>query len=303
MDQSKAFLDYIPYEDEYQEKYSLIAEIGKGTYSDVDLVKRKKAPIKYSVIKRTKSFSTKKRQKGSTWLREYNIIKMLNHPNIIKADRLFQYYLYGEKIYCLEMEYFKGVDLGVFIRNKKKNGPYLISKEYLESMTDGILKGVDYLHSNKIVHRDLKPDNVLWNLKDQTIKIIDFGFAGYYDQPNNKVVDYQLYLADHLKHMGTPLYMSRESLHWQNPDLKINDRKDLVQVDIWAIGVILYYLSMGVEPFSAKTYPEYKKMMINPRYQEMNQNISQKVRLVIKKCLNIDPVLRGTTKDLISIWY
>jgi len=298
---SEGFLKSIPIESNFLEDYAFITRIGKGSYAEVDLMKRRKEPIMYSAVKRTKDL--KKDQPESIWLREYNILIGLQHPNIIGANRIFKYHRLGRMITCLELEYFPGINLFSYIKNWKKDNPlqtpYLIPNQDLEAMTEGLLKGLKYLHSQKLVHRDIKVDNILWNQNHRTIKIVDFGFAGYYLEPEEPR---NIYLANYQKNMGTPLYMPRESLYWKDPNFRITDRKDLVKVDIWGMGVVLYYVSMGYEPFTAKNYPEFKRFMLCPFYKEMTPEISGKVRQHIEKCLIPDPRERGTLNEMIANW-
>lgn len=97
-----------------------------------------------------------------------------------------------------------------------------------------IVEGVNYLHTNDIAHRDLKLMNIV--LDDmETPKIVDFGFAkrGAHKNFDNGC--------------GTPKYMAPELLGTSN-------EKKAWQADIWALGVILFYLLTKQYPFKCRFF-------------------------------------------------
>jgi serine/threonine protein kinase len=92
------------------------------------------------------------------------------------------------------------------------------------------LLAVNYLHSNGIIHRDLKPENIVFeflNAGADYIKIIDLGLAVKQDNPDFMVA-------------GTLLYMAPEML---------KDGSITTAVDIWSIGVLLFFILAGQYPF------------------------------------------------------
>ncbi|MBP9663851.1 MAG: protein kinase [Pyrinomonadaceae bacterium] len=98
------------------------------------------------------------------------------------------------------------------------------------SMIDDICEGIRVAHSNDIIHRDIKPANILI-AGDGTAKIADFGVAKFV--PPSSLVTSML---------GSPFYMAPEI--WRNDGYG-------KKVDIWALGVLCYYIWTGKLPFEA----------------------------------------------------
>ena len=100
---------------------------------------------------------------------EINILKKVDHPNIIK---LHEVYLNNNFVYMIE-EYCKGGDLFDYIKMQR----YFTEKKAANIMYQ-LLSAINHLHSMKIVHRDLKPDNIVFietKKNEIFIKLIDFG--------------------------------------------------------------------------------------------------------------------------------
>lgn len=92
-----------------------------------------------------------------------------------------------------------------------------------------ILLGLEYLHSNNIIHRDLKPLNIFLT-SEQTIKIGDMGVSRIV---NDDELDKIEGIVNDPR-VGTPLYLAPELVKHKPYDFK---------VDIWALGIIMYYLT------------------------------------------------------------
>lgn len=105
---------------------------------------------------------------------EMNILKDLDHPNILKLFELYQ----DDLNYYLITEYCSGGELF----NKIKSLNSLTEKLAADYMKQ-ILSAIVYCHEKKIVHRDLKPENLLLDSKKSNaqIKVIDFGTSRKFD--------------------------------------------------------------------------------------------------------------------------
>ncbi len=108
-----------------------------------------------------------------------------------------------------------------------------------------VCQGVQHAHQRGIIHRDLKPSNILVSeVEGRAVpKLIDFGIAKALDRPLTDITQ-----LTGLDAIGTPAYMSPESL---GIDDDANDPD--TRTDVYALGVVLYELLAGVQPFDSST--------------------------------------------------
>ncbi|KKK16379.1 calcium/calmodulin dependent protein, partial [Aspergillus rambellii] len=145
-----------------------------------------------------------------------------------------------------------------------------------------ILSAVAYLHDHGIVHRDLKPENLLFRTPEDNadLLIADFGLSRIMDEEQFHVLTTTC---------GTPGYMAPEIFK------KSGHGKP---VDIWAIGVITYFLLCGYTPFDRDSNLEEMQAILAADYSftplEYWRGVSQTARGFIKACLTVDPDARMT---------
>ncbi|MDB4937922.1 MAG: Serine/threonine-protein kinase pkn3, partial [Labilithrix sp.] len=137
------------------------------------------------------------------------------------------------------MEHLEGHDLA---RQLELHGPLSVEDaiRYMLETCEALAEA----HAAKIVHRDLKPSNLFLATqpdKSTIIKVLDFGISKTGDAPSASLTKTSAL-------MGTAFYMSPEQL--TNP--KGVDHRS----DIWALGVILYELLSGRQPFMGESVPE-----------------------------------------------
>jgi len=151
-----------------------------------------------------------------------------------------------------------------------------------------IFQAVKYIHECGIVHRDLKPENLLFRSKapDADIMIADFGLSRVMEA--NK-----LSLLTEI--CGTPGYMAPEIFK------KIGHGKP---VDVWAMGVITYFLLAGYTPFDRDTQQLEMEAIIAGDYafepEEYWSNVSDTARSFVTECLTIDPASRPTAEEALA---
>eukprot|EP00178_Gracilaria_changii_P009440 TRINITY_DN2762_c0_g1_i1.p1 TRINITY_DN2762_c0_g1~~TRINITY_DN2762_c0_g1_i1.p1 ORF type:complete len:258 (-),score=46.40 TRINITY_DN2762_c0_g1_i1:159-932(-) len=209
--------------------YRIGKMLGSGAFGEVRMCVHRETGAQRAVKVLRKSHMDEEEKK--MLFNEINILRELDHPNIVKMYEYFE----DEKRYYIITEICKGGELfdEIIARGKftEKDAAVLIKQ---------ILSCINYCHSNKIVHRDLKPENVLLeqNKDFDQIKIIDFG--------TSLVHTGQGHLDEKL---GTPYYIAPEVLN-----KKYNEKCDL-----WSIGVITYIILSGMPPFNGNTDQEIMK--------------------------------------------
>jgi serine/threonine protein kinase len=138
-----------------------------------------------------------------------------------------------------------------------------------------LTSAVSYVHALGICHRDLKMTNILISEK-KNLKLIDFGFS-------------TLNRANFRTYCGTPSYMA--------PELVKKMEYDGIQVDIWAIGVILYKMVTGDYPFGSE-----KNRYLNQRILacdvKMPAHVGNDCRNLIGICLQYDPGNRPSIAEI-----
>eukprot|EP00005_Dracoamoeba_jomungandri_P000690 CAMPEP_0174256538 /NCGR_PEP_ID=MMETSP0439-20130205/5758_1 /TAXON_ID=0 /ORGANISM="Stereomyxa ramosa, Strain Chinc5" /LENGTH=872 /DNA_ID=CAMNT_0015339183 /DNA_START=113 /DNA_END=2731 /DNA_ORIENTATION=+ len=159
-------------------------------------------------------------------VQEIEIMKKLNHPNIIGVKGHFE----DETRMFLVLEYAENGDLFSVL---EKNGT--ISLEWGTFVIAEVLNALEYLHQNNIVHLDIKPENVLLTGSGHA-KLIDFGCSQYLS-PNMETTALQ----------GTAEYLSPEAIEGL-PPTKMND--------FWALGIMTYQVIIGETPFWEDTKHE-----------------------------------------------
>ena len=124
------------------------------------------------------------------------------------------------------MEHGGGLSLMNYLRTKSGKR---LDEEEAKVIFKQIAEGLQYLHQKNVAHRDMKLENILID-EEGNVKIIDFGFSLV--TPKTKPLNVCC---------GTPSYMSPELMARKNYYGHL--------VDIWALGIILYILVVGVFPF------------------------------------------------------
>lgn len=216
----KSFFD--DYE-KIQKEYKPVKVCGQGAFGVVYLAQT--LDLNYVAIKKVLQDPRYKN-------REIDIMKELNHENIVK---LISHFLLTVRkpndVYLhLVMEYIPSTwhRFNISYRNKKKYPPILYTKLFAFQM----FAGLHYIHSKGIIHRDIKPSNMLIDADKGYLKICDFGSAKMFD-PNEASVSY---IA---------------SRYYRAPELLFECNYYTCSVDIWSAGcVIAESLQSGMPMFS-----------------------------------------------------
>ena len=207
-------------------RYVIQRRIGRGAMGAVYLGKdpRINRAVAVKVIAIEKEFEDEELKEARLrFYREAESAGRLTHPNIITV------YDAGEDkgLAYIAMEYVPGIPLRDFTDPKRLLAP----KRALE-LCAATAEALDYAHNQGVIHRDIKPANLLYNPKNGSLKISDFGVARMTDNNRTKTGIV----------LGTPMYMSPEQL----------GAEDLTGLsDLFSLGVTLYELMVGEVPFKA----------------------------------------------------
>lgn len=212
---------------------------------------------------------------------EIIVLKRLSqgHKNILT---LVDYFETANNLY-LVMDLARGTELFECIYKKGS-----LSESEASKIVFSIVSGVAYLHLHGIVHRDLKPENVLFQTKDEgsDLVIADFGLSRIVDEEKFRMLTTTC---------GTPAYMAPEIFQ------KSGHGKP---VDIWAIGVISYFLLSGYTPFDRDSSAEEMQAILTCDYEfepeEYWKEVSNEARDFISKCLQIDVEKRMTADECLA---
>jgi serine/threonine-protein kinase len=206
-------------------RYLLEEEIGRGgmgrVYRAKDLELNESIAIK-TVLSRGEDATGEYER----LLREVQICRKITHPNVV---RIYDLGRFAGGVF-ITMEYLEGETLDKVIRRDGQ-----LELDRVRSITTEILSGLVVAHDLKVVHRDLKPSNVFVTEGDR-IKVLDFGIA------RMEGIDVELTTAGEV--LGSPKYMSPEQIEGELLDGR---------TDLYSLGVLLYYMLSGREPFRGKT--------------------------------------------------
>ncbi|KXZ42321.1 hypothetical protein GPECTOR_162g136 [Gonium pectorale] len=158
------------------------------------------------------------------------------HLNIVSADEV----ILTKSYLGLIMEYVPGGNMVGYVtkrrETKHERGGLCLDEDEARYYFRQLVSAVEYCHKNNVAHRDLKLDNTLLDNHDPAwLKLCDFGFAKHWQANSN---------MDTMR-IGTPEYMG--------PEL-ISSRTgyDGKKVDVWAAGVLLYVMLVGMFPFETQ---------------------------------------------------
>uniref|UniRef100_A0A3Q3KNH1 non-specific serine/threonine protein kinase n=1 Tax=Monopterus albus TaxID=43700 RepID=A0A3Q3KNH1_MONAL len=239
--------------------YRLLKTIGKGNFAKVKLARH---ILTGREVSRT--------EKLAGLFREVRIMKILNHPNIVKLFEVIE----TERTLYLVMEYASGGEVFDYLvahgRMKEKEARAKFRQ---------IVSAVQYCHQKHIVHRDLKAENLLLDA-DMNIKIADFGFSNEFTL-GNKLDTF----------CGSPPYAA--------PELFQGKKYDGPEVDVWSLGVILYTLVSGSLPFDGQNLKELRERVLRGKYR-IPFYMSTDCENLLKRFLVLNPAKRGTLEQIMK---
>ncbi|OBS76766.1 hypothetical protein A6R68_16783 [Neotoma lepida] len=245
--------------DSFHSQYEVLKTIGRGYTAEVKLAKRLTGA----------EVAVKVINKRELWS-EAAIMRKMNHPNIISLLQVID----SDKKTYLIMELAEGEQLYEYVRKADH-----LKEDEARGIFRQILSAVSYCHKIGIIHRDLKPDNIIIDRKGN-VKIIDFGL-GTQVKPGQVVSFFGATYA------------------FGAPELLVDGLYDGPKADIWALGVLLYYMVVGNLPFCAVTSQELEKQIVTCKYT-VPLGLSEELRDLLSFLMTVSPRRRPTVDEVMT---
>ncbi|RKG94936.1 serine/threonine protein kinase, partial [Corallococcus carmarthensis] len=259
-------------------KYLLIKRLALGGMAELFLAHKPPDPT-LVVIKRILPYLSEEPEFVQMFLDEARIAAQLHHPNIVQVHELGKE---GDNIFIC-MEYVEGVDLRRVLVEEHKFGasmPYGVAAKICAA----IAAGLDHAHFSRgvdgrpleLIHRDVSPQNVMLAY-DGRVKLVDFGIAkagAFMERSKPGVIK------------GKFLYLSPEQIMQERLDHR---------ADIYALGVMLYEITTGKQPFHR---PTTEGILYAIRYEEaapphlVRPDYPEDLSRIVMRCLVKDRTRR-----------
>ncbi|KAH3671726.1 hypothetical protein OGAPHI_000431 [Ogataea philodendri] len=288
------------------ERYQMIDKIGEGAFSTV--YKALDVKLQEEVaVKVIKKYQLDKSQQASV-LKEVTIMRQLDHPCIVK----FYDFIETEEFYFIVQELVVGGE----IFNEIVKYTYF-SEDLSRHVIIQVAEAIKYLHTEAgVVHRDLKPENIFFN----PIKFIPSKSRKLRksDDPNSKLdegeflpnvggagigsikigdfgLSKQIFASNSLK---TPC----GTIGYTAPEI-VKDMRYSEEVDMWALGCVLYILLCGFPPFFNDQIDVLTRKVAKGEFEFLSpwwDEISDGAKNCVSKLLTVDPRYRYTIDDFLS---
>eukprot|EP01083_Nonionella_stella_P176375 616856_1 len=260
---------------DFNELYELGEEIGVGSFASVHRCFRRSDSKEFAVKNIKKDYLTERELIG---LRdEIQILRKTSHRNIITLIDVFD----DGRLVSMVLELCDGKDLFDEIVSSAENR---FSEAKAAEITLTLSTSLQYLHDNGVVHRDLKPENILYAL-DGTLRITDFGLAHYTTDLVEDTVAMETCC-------GTPHYVAPEI---------ITKNKYNHKCDLWSLGVILYIMLVGYQPFNASSLNQIYELISKGKYELESTRwncVSKEAKQLVKGLLEVDPNKRYSAREI-----
>jgi serine/threonine protein kinase len=250
--------------------YRRLGLLGQGAFGQVFTAQHTKTNCLVALKIIPKS-TFKSPEQASLLHREVNLMLSADHPFVATIYELLQ----DEKFWYISMEYLENGNLSTHMKDNN-----LMDEHRARRLFDEIISALFYLHRDKhIIHRDLKPENILLD-HNFHIRLIDFGLA-------NSFTDSKPYCETIC---GSPVYCSPELLLSQ---------PYTAATDIWASGILLYLMVVGVHPFRGENVTQLLRN-ITDSDPILPDSISDDLKDLLMRLLAKDPHERCTIPQILT---
>ncbi|XP_037533789.1 serine/threonine-protein kinase Nek8 [Nematolebias whitei] len=254
------------------EKYEKIKVVGRGAFGIVHLCRRRSDGA--LVILKEIPVEQMSRDERLAAQNECQVLKLLNHPNIIEYYENFL----EDKALMIAMEYAPGGTLAEYIQKRCNS---LLDEDTILHFFVQILLALYHVHNKLILHRDLKTQNILLDKNQMIVKIGDFGISKILASKS------KAYTV-----VGTPCYISPELCEGKPYNQKS---------DIWALGCVLYELASLKRAFEAANLPALVLKIMSGSFAPISDRYSPELRQLVLTMLNLDPSKRPQLNEIMAL--
>ena len=248
-------------------RYEIIKQIGAGGMGEVYLAKDSELD-RLIALKVLSGGVSRDAEHLRRFVREAKSASALNHPNILTIYEIGT----TDEARFIASEFVKGETL----RDRLKREPPDLTDALDIAMQ--IASALEAAHEAKIVHRDIKPENVMVR-EDGLVKVLDFGLA--------KLVEPQIYDKEFASTrsqvktrrgiiLGTAAYMSPEQARGKAVDTRN---------DIWSLGVVLYEMLAGFQPFAGETISDAIASILKTEPAPLAENLPTELNRIVGRSL------------------
>eukprot|EP00172_Hildenbrandia_rubra_P003141 Plantae.Rhodophyta-Hildenbrandia_rubra.ctg46636.p1 GENE.Plantae.Rhodophyta-Hildenbrandia_rubra.ctg46636~~Plantae.Rhodophyta-Hildenbrandia_rubra.ctg46636.p1 ORF type:complete len:374 (-),score=73.82 Plantae.Rhodophyta-Hildenbrandia_rubra.ctg46636:526-1647(-) len=255
--------------------YELGKSLGEGAFAKV-VLGLDRSTLEEFAVKIIDKHTEDEQGMEFVW-RELNVMKSVDHPNIVKTYDIFD----TKQRLNIVLEYMPG---GTLAEVLKKCGRF--TEEQAKPVLKDILSGVSYLHEKSIVHRDLKLKNILCESKEMPVrvKLADFGLANFVGVRTVSKIALQ-------SQVGSPHYVAPEVLREESYG---------PAVDVWAVGIIFHIMLTRRYPFAGETIQETLELVCRGRFSLVGSEwdrISDGAKNLLQGLLREDPMERLSARE------
>jgi serine/threonine protein kinase/tetratricopeptide (TPR) repeat protein len=214
--------------------YRVLQKVGEGGMGEVYEAEQTK-PVRRRVALKVIKWGMDTKEVLARFESERQALALMNHANIA---RVFEAGTTNSGRPYFAMEYVKGVAITDYC------GTHRLTTDERLNLFIQVCEGVQHAHQRGVIHRDMKPSNVLVTIQDDEAvpKIIDFGVA----KATSQRLTERTVFTELGQWIGTPEYMSPEQAEMTGLDID-------TRTDVYSLGVVLYELLVGAQPFDSTT--------------------------------------------------
>ncbi len=214
--------------------YRIIQLVGEGGMGEVYEAEQEH-PVRRRVALKLIKWGMDTREVVARFESERQALALMDHPNIA---RVYEAGATAEGRPFFAMEYVRGVPITEYCDVHRLSIPMRL--EIFVAVCDA----VQHAHRRGVIHRDIKPSNVMVTVQDDrpVPKVIDFGVA----KATSQRLTERTVFTELGQWIGTPEYMSPEQAEMTGLDVD-------TRTDVYSLGVVLYELLAGAQPFDSTT--------------------------------------------------